>query len=375
MRRRIEAGEAVVAGVLSGTSGDGIDVACVRFGREDDRLVLLEVLAGETQPFPGDLAREVRAVLDGAPCDLRRAALLDRDLGRAFGEAARGLARRAGLALDLVGSHGQTVYHHDDVEPTGPATRQLGDGCHVAEAAGCPVVSDFRQADVAAGGGGAPLSAYGDEVLFARRPLVLLNLGGMANLTWLPEAGPPLAFDVGPANALLDGLARLELDRPMDRDGRAALRGRADPAGVEALRAHPFVTAPPPKSTGRDTFGPAWVEALGWRGSAEDRLATAVDAVGACVADALERWVPGAPGELCVAGGGVHNRALCLALERRTGRTLVTTASLGLDPDLREAAVFAALAARHVLGEGCTAPSATGARPGRVLGKWSPGKP
>lgn len=373
LESRIERGEAVVAGVLSGTSADGIDVALARFVRRGERLILLRALAGGTLPFPVDLGRRVRSVLDGEPCDLRDAALLDRDLGRAFGRAVGEVAARAGLAVELVGSHGQTVYHHDDREPSGPATLQLGDGCELAEELGCDVVSDFRARDVAAGGGGAPLSAYGDEVLFEERPLALLNLGGMANLTWLGEGHPPLAFDTGPAGALLDGLARRHLRRGFDPGGEAAAAGRSDPARVAQALRHPFFGEAPPKSTGRDTFGEAWIDSLGWEGRPEDLLADGVELVAAAVAGAVRKWLPERPRRLVVAGGGLANRTLIGALEGRLGLPLVSSAEFGVDPNLREALVFAALAARFALGEGSTAPSATGAAPGRILGKWSPG--
>ncbi len=368
-------GKAVVGGVLSGTSADGIDVVLARFCLEGRRLVLAETLVGETRAFPAHLAAKVREVLDGAPLGLAELALLDRDLGRAFGRAALEVAEEAGLDLELLGSHGQTVYHHDGIEPSGPATLQLGDGCHVAEAADCPVVSDFRQRDVAAGGGGAPLSAYGDQVLFPSRPVAILNLGGMANLTWLDGDDAPLAFDTGPAGALLDGLARRLLDRPYDEGGKAALLGTVHSSRLAEALIHPFFDLSPPKSTGRDTFGQAWIDSLGWEGEAPDLLATGVELVAVTVADAMRRFLPDAPAELLVAGGGLHNQALWRALERHSGSKLDTTACHGVDPDLREALVFAALAARHVLSRPSTAVEATGARPGRVLGKWSPANP
>ena len=147
---------AIVAGVLSGTSADGIDVALCRMRSSAGRLSRPELLGFETLEFEPDLARRVREVLDGAPCSLREAALLARDLGRSFGRAAREFAARAEVALDLVGSHGQTVYHHDGAEPSGPASLQLGEGDHVAEEAGCASVSDFRQRDLSAGGRARP---------------------------------------------------------------------------------------------------------------------------------------------------------------------------------------------------------------------------
>lgn len=369
--RRIGQGEAVVAGVLSGTSADGIDVALARFEGEGTRLRLAETLAGRTLPFPGELAGRVRRVLDGAAATPASLALLHRDLGVAFGKAVARVAEEEGLTVDLVGSHGQTVYHHDDMEPSGPATLQLGDGCHVAEAVGADTVSDFRQADIAAGGGGAPLSAYGDEVLFSTRPLAILNLGGMANWTVLRAEDPPLAFDSGPAGALLDGLARRHLGSKFDPAGKAASSGRPDSRKIEQALAHPFFSMDPPKSTGRDTFGEAWIEELGWEGSPEDLCATGVEVVARTAAESLRGLLPG-EARVAVAGGGIHNQALLGALERHLCLELVSTAEFGVDPDLREALMFAALAARAACGVPSTTQATTGAAPGRILGKWSP---
>ncbi len=384
LRERIARGDAVVAGVLSGTSADGIDVACARFAAPRGALELRRTIAFETRPFPPELARRLRTALDGAPCDLATTALLHRDLGRAFGEAAREVAQGAGVRPELAGSHGQTVWHHDGVLESGPATLQLGDGCQMAELLGCPVVSDLRQRDVAAGGEGAPLSGYGDRVLFAGapRPLAILNLGGMANLSWLGRDDSLLAFDTGPAGSLLDSLARQLLGRPCDAGGAVAAAGRADGALVEALLDHPFLAQPPPKSTGRDTFGEDYAQAFLERSGParpEDALASAVAFVAETVFLGVSRHLPGPPAELLLAGGGVHNRALVAALERRLGPLLpsppTTTERHGVDPDGREALVFAALAAAHALGVGVTDSDATGARPGRVLGKWSPANP
>lgn len=383
LRERLAGGQAIVAGVLSGTSADGIDVALARFdahaleGRPGGAPP--ELCAFATRPFPPPLARRVRAVLDGESTDLVQTALLHRDLGRAFGRAAAEFARECGLEIELAGSHGQTVYHHDGREESGAATLQLGDGDHVAEELGCPVVSDFRQRDVAAGGEGAPLAALADGGLFARlgRPAWVLNLGGMANLTLLgPGAEPEAAFDTGPAGALLDGLARRLLGASFDEGGRAAARGRADAELVERWLGHPFHAAPAPKSTGRDTFGEAFVlECLGAARArslaADDVLASAVEYVARSIVDAA-RAHAGPPAErLVVCGGGVHNRALMDALGRLAPWPLEDARELGVDPDAREALVFALLAGRCVLGIASTSPRATGAAAGRVLGKLS----
>lgn len=377
LRARVTGGDAVVAGVLSGTSADGIDVALARPRVERGRLVALEPIAFSIEPFAPDLARALRACLDGGALDLAALARLQRDLGSAFGHAARAVAERAGVALDLVGSHGQTVWHHDGREPSGPATLQLGDGDWVAEAAGCAVVSDFRQRDVAAGGEGAPLCGCVDPILFARapRPACVLNLGGMANLTYLGAPGEgERAFDTGPANALLDGLARRLLGAPCDRDGAAARLGRADRAAVGELLAHPFFRARPPKSTGRDTFGEAYLDAFLARvgGSPQDRLASAVLLVAESVALAVREHLPAPPAALHVAGGGVHNPTLLSALGQALERPIRSSAELSVDPDAREALAFAALAARWVLGEPSSRPDISGAAEGRVLGKLSP---
>jgi anhydro-N-acetylmuramic acid kinase len=384
LRARFAGEGALVAGVLSGTSADGIDVAIARLCVRGSALEAPEVLAFAIEDYPREVRARVRRILDGESVALGEIARLDRDLGRAFGSAARAVAARERLQLDLVASHGQTVWHHDGVDATGASTLQLGDGDFVAEAAGCAVASDFRQRDIAAGGEGAPVSALADPILFARaaRPCVILNLGGMANLTWLgARAQDVLAFDTGPANALLDGLARRFLGASCDRDGEAAARGRVEHALVREFLAHPFFTRPPPKSTGRDTFGEPFVERFVERarahglaaGAVPDLLASATVLVAESVSAALARFVPPAARELLVAGGGVHNRALMRALAASSGIPVVSSAERGIDPDAREALVFAILGSATVLELPLTQPSATGARPGRVLGKISPG--
>jgi anhydro-N-acetylmuramic acid kinase len=388
LRARLASGEALVAGVLSGTSGDGIDVALARIPplahSADSARRAPELAAFESVPFPSPVAARVRAALDGEPFGLRETALLSRDLGRAFGEALRAVASDHGLRPELAGSHGQTVYHHDGLEPSGPATLQLGDGDFVAEAAGCAVVSDFRQRDLAAGGEGAPISALADDLVFAAlpRPALVLNLGGMANLTWLPGPGAELlSFDTGPCNALLDGLARRLLDRPFDSGGEQALRGTPRRELVERWLAHPFLAKHPPKSTGRDTFGEAWVEAriaearalgvLERASEPQDLLASASEFVARSVVQAARDFVPKGTQWLVACGGGTHHARVLAALAALSPWPVATGSEFGVDPDAREALVFAVLAARCVAEIPLTQPSATGARAGRALGKIS----
>ncbi|QDV07772.1 Anhydro-N-acetylmuramic acid kinase [Planctomycetes bacterium Poly30] len=392
----------LIAGVLSGTSADGIDVvlAVARFEsntQESGRLVGIEGVALATEPFDSDLGERVRAALDGAPLGLGDLAELDRDLGLAFGAAARRVADRHDLGeLVLVASHGQTVFHHDGDPARGKVTLQLGDGDFVAEAAGVAVVSDFRTRDCAAGGEGAPLVGLVDDVLFAAapRPLAILNLGGISNWTILAHRGAdPVAFDAGPAGALLDGLSRALLDAPFDPGGSAASMGTVDDRLVEEWLRHPFFLTRGPRSTGRDTFGRPYVqaildamgEAVGDRAS--DLLASACAFVAKAASRALAESLPvgSAPVHLLVAGGGIHNATLMAALEASVAGDLaargVETASFGssdaagVPPDGREALAFAALGARFLIGEPSTSRAATGAAPGRILGKWSPAPP
>jgi len=374
LAQRLRRGEAHVAGVLSGTSADGIDVALVR-PRPGSSPELVEF---ETRPFPADLAHRVHAVLGGGHAGLREAAILHRDLGRAFGLAVEAVARESGVSLDLVGSHGQTLWHHDGVGTSGPATLQLGDGDHVARACGAFTVSDFRQADIAAGGEGAPLTALVDADLYPQvaRPFAVLNLGGIANVGWIPEdPGELVSFDTGPAGALLDGLARRLLDQPFDAAGASAARGRVSEPLVRAFLDHPYLELAPPKSTGRDTFGSAWIdsvlerdEAVGLAGP--DVLASAAAAVARHVAAGLGA-LPGRPSRVVVAGGGLHHAGLRAALESHCEVPVVPSDAEGLPADAREAVAFALLAVRFVEHTPLTRPGATGAAPGALLGKLS----
>ena len=384
-KHKLDSNEGVlVAGVLSGTSADGIDVALARFNQSSasTKLRPAESVAFETYDFEPDLRARVRAVLDGETCGLGDTALLNRDLGRAFGSAARRLAASNELALDLVGSHGQSVWHHDGREESGPASLQLGDGDHVAEAAGCAVVSDFRQRDVAAGGEGAPLSSLADDELFARapRPALILNLGGMANLTCLRAGADASGFDTGPAGSLLDGLARRLLDRPFDAEGELTLSGQPSQPLIDELLEGAFFQAAPPKSTGRDTFGEPFVDefleraALHGCHQSSDLFASAAHLCGQAVARSLRSWLADLPAHapLIVAGGGLKNRGLVRALAECSGRQVLSSSQFGVDPDAREALVFAHLALRFVLGQPSTSPTVSGARAGRILGKFSP---
>lgn len=368
----------IIAGVLSGTSADGIDVGLVRFCRGGDGVwARPELLAFSTLDFEPDLGGRLRGALTGDTLGLRETALLHRDLGLAFGKAAAEVARSRDRPVDLIASHGQTLWHHDGIEPSGPASLQLGDPARIAAVTGCPVVADFRAGDLAAGGEGAPLSAYGDELVFGRgsKPLCILNLGGIANLTWFGDGGEVLAFDTGPAGALLDGLARRLLDRPLDLGGECAARSAPNEDLVTLFLDHPFIGSPPPCSTGRDSFGAEWLQEL--VGSLPKDCEPSVVLASAAVAVARHvtrglGHLPTKPKSILVAGGGVHHRPLMEALAKQCKVPVGTTDALGVPPDAREAMVFAALGARFVAQEPVTRPGVTGAREGSVLGSWTP---
>jgi len=375
----------LVLGLLSGTSADAIDCAvCSIEGAGPPRAgnpgARVHLEAFRSAPYDPELRARVHGA---ARAGAREIAELHAALGDAFADAALQTLVMHGVpeeAVDLVGSHGQTVYHHSGAPVR--ATLQLGDGDRIAERTGFPVISDFRARDVAAGGEGAPLTPYADLVLFARAETkprrAVLNLGGIANVTVL-DAEPErvVAFDTGPANAPLDRLARLASDGALacDLDGKIAARGVVDLELLGELMRHPFLAQAPPKSTGLETFGDSFVEALvrRHRGDADaDLLATATAFVAASVADALRRHVPGDPiGELVVAGGGARNPTLVACLARNAPYRVVPSDALGVPAHAREAMAFALLANDALYGLPTSLPRVTGARRATTLGKLS----
>lgn len=379
-----------IVGLMTGTSADAIDAALVRF----EGLGLAsthELLAYRETPL-GDLRAEILDLAGAEVVTLERLLALDHALGRRYAECVDALVESAGLApddIDAIGSHGQTLRHVPSVNGGGPTlTLQAGSAAVLAERTGIPVVSNFRVRDAAAGGQGAPLVPLVDWWLFHsdRETRVLLNLGGMANVTWLPVGGGPesvLAFDTGPGNALLDalmGLATGGLEH-CDEGGALAARGKPGEALLSELLADPFFAIPPPRSTGRERFGDRYAAKLREVGRAmglsdEDVLATAVELTAASVADSISRFLlPHGPIEAVFAsGGGVHNATLMHALERRLrpARFRPLTA-LGVKPEAKEALAFAFLAHQTLCGQPGNVPSATGAAHPVVLGQITPG--
>ena len=375
-------------GLMSGTSIDGIDAVLVRIDGESREEFEWSLLAFSTTAYDEGRREMILDALEhGTPQTLCR---LDASLGEWFALAARDLCEAAGVEtreLAAIGSHGQTVWHIPPTDAERGATLQLGDAATLAERTGSPVVSDFRSRDVAAGGHGAPLVPWLDQLLFSagegRR--AIQNLGGMANVTWLPPTGSPepvIAFDTGPGVALIDGAVRRATNgaSPFDRDGAMALRGRVDESLLSGLLNDPYFRAPPPKSTGREHFGKALLDraAAGLApGQDEDAwcdlVATLTAFTARSIAEAYRDWVlPRGLDEVFLVGGGASNPALVQAIEQGLDSVQVKNGmELGVDPDAREALAFAFLAWAHVHGIAGNIPSVTGAEAPRVLGSMT----
>ena len=370
---------------MSGTSLDGIDAALLEIDESGDSLEWA-VVGGATAPYPEDRRERIRSVISsGGASDL---CMLHAALGEWLAEASLALLERLGIApgdVDVIGSHGQTIWHEPPTPQTRGATLQLGCASTLAERTGIPVVSDFRARDVAAAGHGAPLVPLADAVLFseAGTARALQNLGGMANVTWLGPDGEIVAFDTGPGNALIDEAVRRATGGRLryDDGGRLADAGTVDEALLARLMSFPFFAKPPPKSTGRERFGDELVAGLardlppGEPEAWTSLIATLTRLTARAIGDAYRAWViPHGLDEVVLLGGGARNPALSrMIVEELPGFAVRDGSALGIDPDLREAAAFAVLAWAHVMGRAGNVPAATGALGARVLGSYTPG--
>lgn len=375
---------------MSGTSLDGIDAALVEIeGAEAGGRPEWRLLAFDTLPYPSDRRDEIHAcILEGGAASMTR---LHARLGEWFGDAVLRVCEAAGVdpaEVDVVGSHGQTVWHQPPRKGERGATLQLGDAATVAERTGIPVVSDFRSRDMAAGGEGAPLVSWVDQLLFTGDHVrILQNIGGMSNLTRLPPRGSTdaiVAFDTGPGNALIDTAVELATNgrARFDRNGELAGRGRVDESLLRELLDDPFFQRRPPKSTGREAFGRHYVQSLIERrrpadGDAwADLTATLTALTARSIARAVEQWAaPGDEGEVVVSGGGARNPTLMGMLAEALDPIPVCTGeALGFEPQAKEALAFAVLAWAHLVGRPANVPSVTGAAGPRVLGSYTPGR-
>jgi len=400
-----------IVGLMSGTSADGVDAVVARISGSG-RSLRASLRAHEHQAFSPALRRRVLdAALHGHVAEI---SALNFGLGERFATAALAVIRKAGLRpaqIAAIGSHGQTVHHLPNARHR--STLQIGEPCVIAERTGITTVADFRVRDVAAGGQGAPLVPYADWVLFTddTRPRIIQNLGGIANLTFLParaRMADVLAFDTGPGNMVIDAVVN-ELSRgrsPYDHNGRWAAHGRVSEKLLAACMTHPYLRRNPPKTTGREEFGETFLREFLARGrklklNDSDLVATATAFTAESIADAYRRFVfpklkrPALPKlEIILGGGGVKNPTLVRMLAARIGQPLtrpsatlspsdgerdrrfemLTHEHFGIPSSAKEPLAFAILAHATLRGQPSNVPSATGARRAVVLGKVIPGE-
>lgn len=384
-----------VIGLMSGTSLDAIDAALVEIRTLGSALEVEPVRCIERE-WPAALRDRVRGWSDPsatvAPGELAATSM---EIGELFSAAADACAGAAGVelaAIDLIGSHGQTVHHHVDADGRVRATLQLGQPAVIAEQTGITVAADFRPRDIAAGGQGAPLVSFVDALVLGdqERTVAALNLGGIANVTVVPASSPSgaIAFDTGPGNSLLDAAARQLLGRPFDDRGVTAAAGEPSEQLLDELLAEPYFSRRPPKSTGRELFGDEFAARAAGRArelglDAPRTLATLSELTGRSVARALLGWAPAWPAVIYVSGGGTHNHALMRVLERALANAtppgaeppaLAPIDEIGLPSAAKEAICFAVLGHETLHGRINNLPGATGARQPTVLGAIWPGR-
>ncbi len=370
-----------IIGLMSGTSFDGLDIAlCVFTGAGPG--TRLELRQFRTMPYTPEFKEELKSVFAKRQADLEKVTLLNAFIGRYYAQLINTCLVEWGVEpaeVDLIASHGQSIFHspkHQRPRPDGygNATLQIGDGDHLAFDTGIITLSDFRQKHIAAGGEGAPLAVYGDYLLFSdpRESRIMLNIGGIANFTFLP-AGDPAAFfstDVGPGNTLMDQFIQARFPgRYYDKDSAIASQGTINPAFLAALFEHPFFSAGFPKTTGPELFNLGYLQAALERSgqgdlSVYDIMATLAAFSAQGIIRAIETTLRGRRDfEVYISGGGIYNPLLVRQLEEHFGKTLRSTAELAVNPDAKEAVLFALLANEAVAGDKGT--------PGVYMGKVS----
>ena len=381
----------LVLGLMSGTSADGIDAALVRVppGPEGSRRARLENFT--TLDFPRDVRTAVLRLAEGATTTTQELSQLNVRLGQVFAQAALAACRKFRVSpqrIALIGSHGQTVYHQGIpsrfLGARAGSTLQIGEPAVIAAETGITTVADFRPADMAVGGQGAPLVPWVDYLLYrdSRRGRAALNIGGIANLTVIPRAARPdqvFAFDTGPGNMVADGLVRYfsRGRRQFDRDAQMARRGSLLPALLDTLLADPYFRLRPPKTAGREQYGAACVQRiLDWgrrhRARPEDLVRTATLLTALSIVDAIHRWVlPRARvQQLIVSGGGARNPLMMAQLAAALPQIeLLTSDALGVPGGAKEAFAFALLANETIHRRTSSLPGATGAARPAILGK------
>ncbi len=378
-----------VAGLMSGTSADGVDVAIVDFGADG-----LKILSFDTFAYPASIVKSISKLFGIKKASAADICHLNFAIGEVFAEAVVKLCRKSGIdlrSIDLVGSHGQTIYHNPVGRRLGKSilrsTLQIGEPCVIAQRTGITTVADFRPADIAAGGQGAPLVPYADYILFSdkHKNRIVQNIGGIANLTWLRASGSTedvIAFDTGPGNMIIDRIAYLVTKGKYryDPDGKMAAAGAVNSALLKKLMKHKFLRKRPPKSTGREEFGiefsnRIYNSAVKTRITPVDILATVTAFTAQSIVLAYKRFLPERADQIILCGGGARNRTLVRMLQQELGPAkVVLSDQYGINADAKEAISFAILAAETIRGICNNVPSATGAKRPVVLGKIVPGQ-
>ncbi|MHC4270730.1 MAG: anhydro-N-acetylmuramic acid kinase [Planctomycetota bacterium] len=378
-----------VAGLMSGTSADGVDVVVVDI-RDNNHAVNL--IAFDTFPYPAALRTAVFKLFQPTTARLDDICHFNFVLGEVFANSITKLCKKAKISLnsiDLLGSHGQTIYHNPKGTRYGKnqvrSTLQIGEPSVITQRTGITTVADFRPRDMAAKGQGAPLVPFADYFLFRDKRIcrAIQNIGGIANLTYLPRNCKPkdiIAFDTGPGNMIIDGLISMISmgKRKYDRRGKIASQGFVDKNLLEDMMTHPFFRRRPPKSTGREEFGLKYCEAfyknaLKKKMALKDIVTTATAFTAESIAQAYRKFLPRMPDEVILCGGGSHNITLVRMLQQKLGKTKIRLIDeFGIACDAKEAVSFAVLAYATIKGISNNVPSATGANQQLILGKIVP---
>ncbi|RLV58874.1 anhydro-N-acetylmuramic acid kinase [Parashewanella curva] len=360
-------------GLMSGTSIDGVDAVLVDFTQEQ-----YQVVATYTQPFPKHLFKGLQRLSQPGSDEVNRLGRLDRQVADVFAEAVNGLLEQNQIdssQVVAIGSHGQTIRHMPNLENS--FSIQIGDPNTIAVKTGIDVIADFRRKDIALGGQGAPLVPAFHQQIFASKKIqrIILNIGGIANITYLPVDGSSVVgFDTGPGNALMDSWIQQRLEQAYDNNGEWAASGTTDPTLLNHLLSHTYFSQPFPKSTGKELFSQAWLtqqlsEFIHLPD--EDIQSTLLDLTCMSISDQISKLSP--TGELFVCGGGALNSEMMKRLKALQPNYRVTTTSeLGLDPKWVEAVAFAWLAYRYTQGLSGNLPDVTGASRTAILGAMYP---
>ena len=378
-----------VIGLMSGTSADGMDAALTEI-TGSGLSTRVKMIAFVSMPYPEDMHNEILRLASGTAGSGRDLCLFSFLWGQLALEACLAVCEKANVdpfSIDLVGSHGQTLWHAPTAETfLGRAVRgtlQMGEASVIAEGLGCPVVSDFRVRDLAAGGQGAPLVPYTEYLLYRREDAAvgLQNIGGVGNITVLPKGGrmeDTFAFDTGPGNMVMDQIVSHVTVGALryDENGALAASGRCNETLLAWMLQDPYLEKAPPKTTGREAYGAAYVDRLMEKGqslalSDRDILATACRFTASCIRVAIDRHCPVKPDRLIIGGGGSRNPTLMNMIQRELSIPVLTNEDLGLDSDAKEAVAFAILANECVHGVANNMPSVTGAEHPVVMGKIS----